>query len=71
MTRKLFDTFDRWNDGKYFPQMKPFKVLDAIDGECQMKEPVHAIGPVTQRGSNAMHGKNHADYFTAEDSTTL
>ena len=27
-----------------------------------MKEPVYAIGPVTQRVANAMHGNNHSGY---------
>ena len=42
--------------------MKPLKVLGAIYDEGQLKEPVYKIGPVTQRGSNVMHGNNHADY---------
>ena len=63
MERTELDRFERCNDGKYFPQMNPLKVLGAIDDEGQLKEPVYAIGTVTQRGSNVMHGKNHADYF--------
>ena len=37
-------------------------MLGAIYDEGQLKEPVHAIGPVTYRGANVMNGKNHADY---------
>ena len=66
MTRKLFDTFDRWNDGKYFPQMKPLKVLVSIYDEGQLKEPVYAIGPVIHSGDNDMHGKNHANYVDCQ-----
>ena len=42
--------------------MKPIKVLREIDNESRMKEPVCVIGPVTYRGSNVIHIKNHADY---------
>ena len=35
--RKEFNRFDKWNDGKYFLQMKPLKVIAAIDGEVQPK----------------------------------
>ena len=37
-------------------------MIGAIDDEGQLKEPVYAIGKVTHRGANVMHGKNHADY---------
>ena len=43
--------------------MNPFKVLSAIDDEGQLKEPVYVIGPVTHRGANLMHLKNHSDCF--------
>ena len=62
MARIYFDRFEQCNDDKYFPQMKPLKVLDAIDDEGQMKEPVYVIGTVTKRGDKVMHRKNHADY---------
>ena len=39
--------------------MKPLRVLGAIDDEGQLKEPVYAIGTVTQRGVSVMHVKNH------------
>ena len=42
--------------------MNPLKVLGAVYGEDQMKETIYAIGTVTERGANVMHGKNHADY---------
>ena len=41
--------------------MKPLKVLGEIDDEGQPKESMYAIGTVTQRGSNVMHGKNHSN----------
>ena len=61
MAGKEFDRFERCNDDKYLPQMKPFKVLGEIDDKGKLKEPVYGIGPVTQRGANMMHGKNHAN----------
>ena len=42
--------------------MKPLKVLGAIDDEVQLKEPWYEIGPLAQRVSNAIQGKNYANY---------
>ena len=40
MAHKEFDSFEKWNDGTYFPQKKPLKVLGAIDDESHPKESV-------------------------------
>ena len=42
--------------------MKPLKVLGGITDECQPKEPMYVIAPVTNSGDHVMHGKNHTDY---------
>ena len=62
MSRKEFDRFEQCSDCKYFPQMKPLRVLGAIDDGGQLKEPEYVIGPVTYRGANVMHGNNHPNY---------
>ena len=66
MTCKEFDRFERWNDGKYFPQMKPLKVLAAIDDVGHLKEPMYVTVPVTHRGADVMHVKNHANYVDCQ-----
>ena len=66
MTHRGFDIFEQCNDGKYLSQMKPLKVLGAIDYEGNLKEPVYKIGPLTQRGANMMHGNNHANYVECQ-----
>ena len=38
--------FEQWKDGKYLPQIKPIKVIGAIDDEIHLKEPLCVIGPV-------------------------
>ena len=42
--------------------MKPLRVLGEIDYEGHPKEPVYAIGPMTQRGATVMHGNKHSNY---------
>ena len=42
--------------------MKPLKVLAAIDDVGHLKEPMYVTVPVTHRGADVMHVKNHADY---------
>jgi hypothetical protein len=57
-----FDLFEKYNDAQYLPDMKPLKVLGAIDEDGNPQEPVYAIGPVTGKGTDLRGGKNHADY---------
>ena len=47
ISHKEFDIFEQWNDGTYFPQMNPLKVLGAIHDESHQKEYVYAIETVT------------------------
>ena len=58
-----FQRYLAFNDIQYLPEMKPNKVLGAIDDHGQPKEPVYCIGPVTERGSLLPSGRNHADYI--------
>ena len=59
-----FKLWERYNDVKYLPVMKPYKTLGAITRMGQPQEPVYFIGPVTEKGVNlpGPGKRNHADY---------
>ena len=61
---KEWKRYTRFKQGVYQPKMKPMKVLGAIDGNGNPKEPIYGLGPVASggRGKNLPSKKNLADY---------
>ncbi len=58
-----FELFQKYNDVADLPEMKPIKVLGAIDDVGGQREPVYEIGPVIKPGKNLNNrSRNHADY---------
>jgi len=55
--KKEWDKFCKYNDVKYLPICKPWRVLGAIDDAGQPKEPVYAFGHVIERGLDLKKGK--------------
>ncbi|KAL7474012.1 hypothetical protein ACHAW6_000012 [Cyclotella cf. meneghiniana] len=57
------ELFQKYKDVAYLPEMKPIKILGAIDDVGDPRGPVYEIGPVIKPGKNINNrSRNHADY---------